>query len=412
MMKVGTIVGMCLALLLIAIAMMSCTTKGLDFEAGVEKFDARELDEAIAIFESIASEESKYTNRARYYMGQCYKLQFKWEEAEQQFQTVIDTEPPASYLASEARSRIAQIREGKDEIVRLDFIRKNFPGTDEAADALLELGSVYENKLNDYDSAMKAYRRLIEEFPGTGKAAQAQKNIGYIHFYRLYDYDGGWAEFQEVNEENYPELSYSVEEVRDLLRDMNKTLEEINEHRAFIKLSQKRKIPDGDYKITGYELYSVRQDQVAQSFIAIGKKWTYLKHYPNAIEAYRILIQRLPLMLSEVAQARYGLGAIYQEQGQFYEAIDAYEEYVKYHPTDYRREEAVYNMATCYDSLRQYEDAYDSYKAYRDSYPEGKFYTAAELKVRQYEYDEDQDGFSYYKELAAGTADTDPDAHP
>ena len=94
------------------------------------------------------------------------------------------------------------------------------------------------------------------------------------------------------------------------------------------------------------------------------------------------------------------------------EAVDAYAEYIKYHPSYFKRDQAIYNSAICYEALRDYEEAYENYKTYDETYPDGKFYKAADLKVRQYEYDEDQDGFPYYKEAIAGTSDTDANAHP
>jgi tetratricopeptide (TPR) repeat protein len=266
--------------------------------------------------------------------------------------------------------------------------------------------------LDDYNSAIKTYEDLLEEYPGTPKAAQAQFSIGSIYFYKLYDIDKGWKVFLQINEENYPELKFRVAEVEDLLRETNKVRQEIIEHQGFIKEAQKKKIPEHG-KVTGYEIYGARRDQVAQSFLAIGKKWRQLRDYPRAIEAYRMLIDRLPLMLRQAAQARFAIAEIYQlNLGRYYEAIDAYEEYIRKHPTDFRRDEAIYNMAICYETLRDYARAYDTYKAYRDSYADGKFYKAAELKVRQYEYDEDQDGFPYYQEAPAGTSDTDPNQHP
>ncbi len=412
-MRRRSVVGICLVLFVIAAAMMGCATKtGLDFESGVKKFEARELDEAIIIFEQIAAGGGKYGNRARYYVGECYKFQFKWDEAMAQFQVVVDSEPLTSYLGTEARNKISLIREGRRDIQRTKILHDNNPGTELAADALLELGSVYENKLDDYETAVVTYRQLIEEFPGDAKAAQAQINIGYIYFYRMYDYDKGWPEFKKVNIENYPNLKYRVGEVDDLLRDINKTLIEIREHRDFIKRSQKRKIPK-NREVSGYEIYSVKQDQVAQSFLAIAKKWRYLKNHPKSLEAYQMLIDRLPLMLNQAAEARYGIAEMYHlDQARYFEAVDAYKGFIKYHPTYFRREEATYNMAICYESLRQYAEAYDTYEAYRDTYPEGKYFKQAELKVRQYEFDEDGDGFPYYKEAAAGTSDTDSNSRP
>ena len=412
-MRLRSIVGICLPLLVVVVVMMGCGTKeGLDFESGLKSFEGREFDAAIAVFEQIAQEGGEYTNRARYYMGECYKFQFKWDEAAEQFQMVADSESPTSYLGAEARGRISQIREGRRDIQRIKIIHGNNPGTDIAADSLLELGSVYENKLNDYENAIKAYQQLIEEFPGTPKAAQAQVNIGHIYLYKTYDYLKAFEELKKVNLENYPNLKFRVAEIESLRRSFNKTQGEINVLWAFIQESQKRKIVPGR-KITGYEIYGVKREQVAQSFVSMAKKFRQLKNFPRAIQTYRILIERLPLMLRQTAQARYGIAEIYHlDQGQYMEAIDAYDRYIMKHPTDFRRHEADYNKAICYESLRNYEKAYLTYRGYRDTYPEGKFFKAAELKTRQYEYDEDQDGFPYYKEIVAGTKDTDPNDHP
>ncbi len=123
-------------------------------------------------------------------------------------------------------------------------------------------------------------------------------------------------------------------------------------------------------------------------------------------------IERLPLLLVQTSESRYGIAEIYQEQGKYLDAVDAYKKFIKYHPSYFKRSAAIYNIAICYESLRDYEEAYDSYKTYADTYPDEKLYKAAELKVRQYEYDEDQDGFPYYKEAAAGTSDTDSNDKP
>jgi tetratricopeptide (TPR) repeat protein len=412
MMRLSSNVGIFLASALIAIMMIGCAAKeGLDFESGLKKFEAKDYDEAIAIFQQIASEEGEYTNRARFYLGECYKYQFKWDQAVAEYQKVVDSEPRMSFLASEARDAIARIREGRRDIERLKILHENNPGTEIAADSLLELGSVYENKLEDFQNAIKTYNQLIEEFPGSPKAAQAQINIGNLYFYKLYDYNKAWAEFKKVNSENYPELKFRISEVESFMRDANKTFQEITELQAFIDESQKRKIVPGR-RISGYDLYGVKQEQVAQTFVAVAKKWTQLKNYPRALNAYEVLIERLPLMLRQVAEARFGVAEIYQSQARYFEAIDAYDEYISKHPTDFRRDEAIYNMAICYESLRNYTEAYETYRTYRDTYPEGKFYRPAELKVRQYEYDEDQDGYAYYQEIGAGTSDTDPSQHP
>jgi TolA-binding protein len=401
---------LCAILFVNLIMIMGCTTKGLNYESGLRSLEGGNYAEALKTFKVIADGNSKYKNRATFYVGECYKYLFKWDEAAESYQKVVDAEP-TSYLGAEARNGIAQIREGRKDVERLKIFHDNNPGTDVAADALLELGSVYNNKLNDYNMAIETYRQLISEFPGSSKSAQAQVEIGYIHLYKLYNYDIAFKEFAKVNLATYPELKFRVSEIEDLRRSVNKTLLEISEQIAFIKGAQKTKILKGR-NVSGYDIYGAKEDQVAQAFVAVAVKWRSLKNYPKALESYHMQLDRLPLLLSSSAESRYGIGEIHLDEQNYMEAIDAFDEFIARNPTYYRRPEAVFNVAICYESLRQYEKAYEYYKIYKDTYPEGARFKAAELKVRQYEYDEDQDGFPLYKELAAGTSDTDPNSRP
>ena len=408
-MKLKLLVFSCLTLVFV-ITMVGCSTKGLNYEAGVRSFEDGDYIQALKTFEAIAKTNDKYANRARFYVGECYKMQFKWDEALTNFQMVADAEK-TTYLGSEARNRISQISEGRKDVERLMIIHDNNPGTDTAADAFLELGSVYNNRLNDYKKAIEIYQQLISEFPGSSKAAQGQSEIGYIYLYKLYNYDVAFKEFAKINQKSYPDLKFRVSEIEDLRRNVNKTLLEISGLVTFIKESQKMKIPKVR-KVTGYAIYGVKEDQVAQAFVAIGIKWRSLKNYPEAMKAYRMELDRLPLQQSSSAESRFGIAEIYLEEQQYMEAIDAFNEYIAKNPTYFRRPEAVYSMAICYESLRQYNKAYEYYKTYKDTYPDKEKFQAAELKVRQYEYDEDQDGFPLWQELMAGTSDTDPNAHP
>ena len=396
--------------LVFVITMVGCTTKGLNYESGVRSYEERDYTLALKTFEAIAKSKDKYSNRARFYMGECYKMQFKWDEALTNFQLVVDAEP-TTYLGSEARNKVAQINEGRKDVERLKIIHDNNPGTDMAADALLELASVYNNKLNDYKKAIEIYQQLTTEFPASSKAAQGQVEIGYIYLYKLYDYNTAFKEFSKINQQNYPTLKFRVSEIEDLRRNVNKTIGEIGSLISFIRDSQKMKIPKG-HKVTGYDIYGAKEDQVAQAFVAVALKWRTLKNYPEAMKAYRMELDRLPLQQSSAAESRFGIAQIYFDQNQYMEAIDAFNEYIAKNPSYYRRAEAVYDMAICYEALRQYDKAYDFYKTYKDTYPDKEQFKAAELKVRQYEYDEDQDGFPFWQELQAGTSDTDPNSHP
>ena len=312
-----------LALLFIACAMTGCVVnKGRNYDIGFTKFEDRELDEAMVVFQQITQGRGKYAKRARYYIAECYRLQARWGEAIQQFQMVADAEPK-SLLGAAARYRIAQIEQGLEALKRIEFFHVGFSDPSElAADKLLELGSIYEDKLEDYDSAIKAYQSVIEKFPGTLKAAQAQFNIGNIYLYKTYDYTKAFEELKKVNEENYPGLDFLAKEAEDTLRNFNMISKEIEKHQELIRKLQKKKIEPG--KITGYDIYGRRIEPAREAFLAIGRKWRQLKNYPRAIKAYRITIERLPLHLGVSSEARYTIAEIYQlDQGRYVEAIES-----------------------------------------------------------------------------------------
>jgi tetratricopeptide (TPR) repeat protein len=410
--KSGYTIELFLPILVMAALCAGCASTPVDFGPGLVKFDTRQYDEAALVFQEIIDKDSEKTNQARFYIGECYRYQSRYDRAIGMFQMIVNTEPPRSYLANQARDRISQIREGRRDIERLSALfRSSKPGDEKAADYLMERGMIYETKLGDYENAIKAYRQVVDEFPGTEKAAQAQINIGNIYFYRLYDYARGWPEFKKVNAENYPDLSYRVSEVESMLRETNRIRQEISVETQFIQRSQKRRIPNG--KIArGYDIYGVMENHVAEAYMAIAKAWRQLRNYPRVLEVYRTFIEQFPLVLRQVAESRYGIGEIYQEWGRYVEAVDAYETFMKFHPTHYRRHEALYNVAGLYETMGDYGRAYEMYKEYCDMFEDASLIHGARLKLQKYESDEDQDGFPYYMEYMGGTSDNDPNEYP
>jgi len=416
--KSGYIIELFLPILIMGALWAGCVTRPIDFGPGLMEFDARQFDEAMLVFQEIADKDSEKTSRARFYMGECYKYQSKYDRAIELFQTVVDAEPPRSYLANQARDRILQIREGRRDVERSGILfRSSEPGDEKVVDYLMERGLVYETKLGDYENAIETYGQVVDKFPGTEKAAQAQINMGNIYFYRLYDYTRGWPEFRKVNAENYPALTHRIAEVEELLRETNRLRQEINRHMSFIREALKKRPISGDGKAKGYDAYGVIENDFAEAYMAIAKAWRQLRNYPKALEVYRTFIEQFPLMLLQASESRYGIGEIYQEWGRYVEAVDAYGVYIRLHPTHYRRHEAIYNVGRSYEIMEDYEKAYEMYKEYCDTYPDisllkdASLLHNARLKLQKYEADKDQDGFPYYKELMEGI-DTDLNGYP
>jgi len=88
---------LCAIFFVTAIAITGCSTKGLNYEGGIRYFEDGNYVEAMKIFQEISKTDNKYKNRALFYIGECYKFQFKWDDATANFHKVVDADP-TTYL--------------------------------------------------------------------------------------------------------------------------------------------------------------------------------------------------------------------------------------------------------------------------------------------------------------------------
>ena len=284
---------------------------------------------------------------------------------------------------------------------------------DKAVRALYEEARAYQT-LGNSEEAIKQFERVVAEFPEHRLAPQAQFQVGNIYFYELYDYIGGWPAYIKVIEK-FPD-SYEASDAETLLKETETTLTEIAQDQADIKkyTNQKaldyiqagRKVLPSDLYVAGYG------DRIAQNFQNIGSGWVKMRNYPSAIVAYRKLAENLSYKKVHAADALFRIGDLYQKDGQYQRAITAFQDMLDKAPESTWRDEAVYQQAVCYRAVREFEQAYESFKAYMSIDKEGKYYREAEQIVRQYDLDQDGDGFKFYVEQEAGTSDKDPNDNP
>ena len=113
-----------LSILVVAISWAGCITRPVDFGSGLMGYDSRKYDEAMLVFQEIADKDGEEASRARFYMGESYKYQSKYDRAIEQFQMVADAEPARSYLAKQARDCRKQLRKSVDSLQEsLDYLR-------------------------------------------------------------------------------------------------------------------------------------------------------------------------------------------------------------------------------------------------------------------------------------------------
>jgi tetratricopeptide (TPR) repeat protein len=256
---------------------------------------------------------------------------------------------------------------------------------------------------------------MVEEFPEHPKASQAQFQIGSVYFYTLFDYRGGWPAFVGVTEK-FPD-SYEASQAGTLLKQTNEILVEISflideidkfrNKKAVEYRKTGRKITPADMWVMGYS------DQVVQNFQQIAGNWEKLRNFPRAINAYMTLARDLSHKKFATADALYRTGTLHQQNGEYERAIEAYNNLFTNAPESVWRNEAVYQQAVCYRSIREFGDAYEGFKAYMSiTKGDTPYLREAEQIIRQYELDQDSDGYKFYEEQEAGTSDQDANSHP
>lgn len=384
-------------------------------------------DSALSLYLEIIANDAKgkYAQRSHHQIAKIYKRYYEWDKANEHYQAIIEL-APTGYYASEAKTGIANIRKNRALIQQELANYQNYKALydtepskesyDIAADSLYKVGQAYE-ALENYNEAIVTYERLVNEFPEHNKAVQAQLRVGNIYFYDLYDYtnSGGWGAFVAVAQK-FPDTF----EAKQVVKDLNKTealLKEIKNlqdeiHRNKSKKAQQfeevgRHVPPSEKYIQG------KTDLIVQNYQQIARNWEKLKNYPNAIETNKVLVADLSHKKFAVADALFKIGSLYQQSGQYERAIHAFEDLLQNSPESIWRNEAAYQQSICYRAIREFRSAYEGFRTYI-SLTKGKtpHQREAQQIIRQFELDQDQDGFMFYEEQEEGTSDQDPNSYP
>ena len=90
----------------------------------------------------------------------------------------------SNQTADELFSGAENARNEKDikrALSNLDLLIKKYPDHVLAAKTQYLIGDIYMNDLRDFDNAIAAYVKVVNNFSGTNQEAQAQFMIGYIY---------------------------------------------------------------------------------------------------------------------------------------------------------------------------------------------------------------------------------------
>ena len=382
----------------------------------------KHYDKALALCLEVIERDAKgkYAQRAHYQLAEIYKRQHNWDKVTQHYQAIVDI-ATTGYYANEAKNAIAHIHKNR-EVIRAknaeyhkytaryqqDATEENLNG---AAEALYEVARAHE-KIGDNPEAIRNYERIVNGFSEHPKAPQAQFQIGNIYFYTLYDYSSGWTAFVKVADK-FPNTNEARESkrllsyTREILRELKDLTDEIARHQ------NEGTINEGTiYERPRFKLDIDVADLIVQHYQQVASNWEKLRNYPRAIQAYKKLANEMPTKKFAAAEAFYRAGTLYQQNGRYESAIDAYNSLFT-EPESSWHYEAVYQQAICYRAIGEFGSAYEMFSAYMNlTKGDTPYLREVEQIVRQFELDQDQDGYLFYQEQEEGTSDQDATSYP
>ena len=384
----------------------------------------KHYDKALALCLEVIERDAKgkYAQRAHYQLAEIYKRQHNWDKVTQHYQAIVDI-APTGYYANEAKNAIAHIHKNR-EVIRAknaeyhkynaryeqDATEENLNG---AVDALYEVARAHE-EIGDNPEAIRNYERIVNEFSEHPKGPQAQFQIGNIYFYTLYDYFSGWTAFVKVSDK-FPNTSEATEAKRlliytgHILVALKDLMDEIAryEQKGATTYIRPRSRSDWDFQMIGMA------DLIVQNLQQVASNWEKLRNYPRAIQAYKKLATEMPSKKFAAADALYRAGTLYQQNGRYERAIRAYNNFFETAPESLWHNEVIYQQAVCYRAIREFGSAYELFSAYMNiTIGDTPYRREVEQIVRQFELDQDQDGYLFYQEQEEGTSDQDATSYP
>ncbi len=404
-----------------AVIVVACKDEGKDRRR--EQIEQKEslYDAALTAYRYIvnADPSGEYALRSLLKMSEIYKKRGEWDKVIDSYEAVLSI-APSGYYAERARSAIADSRKYRRLIEeRLHRYRKYsalyaqdniWSHRRNAAQALYDAANGYE-QLGDYPTAIAYYQRVVDEF---SDYRSAWHKIAEIYLHKLFDYGSGSSVCTKIIE-MYP-LSDLSSRIILLRRNAGIPLHNIRGCREIIDwLSQKnskRYVVEGSLRDFDKDFFSDKAS-IVRAYEGIAQYYKELKNYPGAISTYRELADRYKF---NAARAHHEICMLYARRGQIDQAIDAFQNLFDYSPESVDLADEIYQYAVRIRdhrlSTKAHAKAYGYFKIYINIGRGLKHHQEAERIIRQYERDEDGDGYKYYVEQDAGTSDQDPNDRP
>jgi outer membrane protein assembly factor BamD (BamD/ComL family) len=104
-----------------------------------------------------------------------------------------------------------------------DFL-KDYPKSEKAIFAYMQIAKIYDENLNNYPEAVKTHSEIVEKFPGTKDAKQSLFLVAFIYDEKMKDKDNAIISYKKFLEK-YPKDDNENEKLTESAKVMLQTLE-------------------------------------------------------------------------------------------------------------------------------------------------------------------------------------------
>lgn len=234
-----------------------------------------------------------------------------YELAAPEFESVILNYPnsphimDAQFYAAESQYLLKKY---DDAVTAFNRFLQNFPTSDFAPAALFHLGTSHYNS-QDYDDAIKSYRDLLRQYPQSEFAPAALFNTALALKKQLKLPEAADAYTKlALNYPKDPNANYAMLEVAHIKKDLNQPGEAI-----LVLKDLEPKIPQGD------EMRQELTYLTAECYLANNDP-------DEAVKSLKSIAPMQPANSAWKLEALRKLGEIYEKQGKWAEAAQAYED--------------------------------------------------------------------------------------
>ena len=329
------------------------------FELGLISYELRFWDRANEAFSELVRRypNSDLMGEAYYYYGSTAIALGDFDNALRLFDRAISLEAAPASLKEEVLFQKAWLQYRSDNFQASApaflALHEQTPRTRVGGESLFWAAESF-HQLGNYDRAVQLFRQYIRDFRGGQQAEAAHYALGWTYF-RQGQYQSAISEFRTFLN-NYTERSEYVPYRRDAMLRMADSYYALKQYPEAI-LGYQRITDEAD---RDYALY-----QTGQAYVNNGDAF-------DAINAFRDLLGNYPD--SEWAEeAQYQLGFLYFQNENYEQAITSYQKLIADYPRDPLAAKAQYGIGDAEYNAGNLENSINAYQLVMNNYPDSPF---------------------------------------